>query len=91
MSRKDITASRIELALYDDRGGVQPPKSYAAEYWDGRAWKEAGQQVRKPEKPAGGQLNKVKFTPVGTTKARIVFTHADKARSGVTELLVWKE
>jgi hypothetical protein len=89
--RREITTSRIELAIYDDRGGVQPPTSYNVEYWDGQAWKAADRQVRRPEVPAGGQFNEVKFAPVRATKVRIDFTHAGKARSGVTEVLVWKE
>ncbi len=30
---------RVELAIYDDRGGVQPPESYQLEYLDGETWK----------------------------------------------------
>ena len=40
--------TRIELAIYDDRGGVQPPSKYEVEYWDGKAW----QVVRGVKKSA---------------------------------------
>ncbi len=33
--------SRIELALYDDRGGVQPPQSFEIEVWTARAGKQS--------------------------------------------------
>lgn len=36
-------------------------------------------------------INTVRFSRVTTTKLRVVFTHREKSRSGVTELEVWKE
>lgn len=88
---KDVTASRVELAIYDDRGGVQPPKSYTIQIWDGKEWTDVPNQVRKPEIPAGGQMNEVRFGPTTTSKLRVLFTHAGKARSGVSEIFVWKD
>ena len=79
------------LHLYDDRGGVQAPQSYALEYWDGSAWKPVGNETRSPEKPAGGQFNEAAFDPVMASKVRVVFTHRGKARSGVSEVFVWAE
>ena len=80
------------MGIYDDRGGVQAPASYAVEYWDGKEWKAVAEDVkRSPEKPTGGMFNEVRFTPVTASKVRIVFTHAGKSRSGVTEVLVWAE
>jgi hypothetical protein len=80
---------RVELALYDDRGGVQAPKNYAVQSWDGREWRDVRDQKKTPEKPAGGQWNEVRFAKVKARKIRVVFTHAGSARSGVTEILVW--
>lgn len=79
---------RIELAIYDDGGGVRAPKRYWAEYWDGKAWRAAANPRYQPEAPAGGRFNDVAFDPVETEKVRIVFEHAGSARSGVTELIV---
>jgi hypothetical protein len=47
--------------------------------------------VRTPAVPVGGMVNTVVFAPVTTTKVRVVFTHRGRARSGLTELTVWKE
>jgi hypothetical protein len=80
---------RIELAIYDDRGGVQPPTKYEVEYWDGTAWKPATRVKTSPEKPTGSQFNEVRFDRVKASKVRLVFTHAGKARSGVSEIFVW--
>ena len=87
---REITTSRVELAIYDDRGGVQPPKCYMLQLWDGQAWKEILNQKRNPEVPAGGVMNEVRFAPVSTNKLRVFFTHAGKARSGMSEIFVWK-
>lgn len=85
------TVGRVELHIYDDRGGVQPPQSYTVEYRDGDAWKEAANIKRSPAKPRGSAINTATFDPVKTTSLRIVFTHAGRSRSGLTEIEVWKE
>ena len=82
---------RVELAIFDDRGGVQAPESYAVEVWDGAAWRRPEQETRSPEKPAGGIMNTVAFAPVEAAKVRVVFTHRGKSRSGVSEVFVWEE
>lgn len=82
---------RVDLHLYDDRGGVQPPASYTVQSWDGAIWRDAANQKKSPPAPTGGMVNEVVFPPVSTAKVRIVFTHQGKARSGVTEIEIWKE
>jgi hypothetical protein len=83
--------SRIELGIYDDHGGVQAPTKYEIEAWDGKEWKPVANSKMAPETPAGGQFNEVRFDRVKTGKVRIMFTNRGEARSGVTEVLVWKE
>ena len=82
---------RLELAIYDDRGGVQPPKTYEIQYWDEKAWQPVANATRRPEKPLGSQWNSVSFKPVTSRKVRIVFVHQGAARSGVTEVMVWND
>jgi hypothetical protein len=83
--------SRIELAIYDDRGGVQAPAKFAVQYWDGQSWQEVAEAKKSPEKPAGGQLNEIRFARTKANKVRVVFTHAGKARSGVSEIFIWEK
>jgi hypothetical protein len=83
--------SRIELLIYDDRGGVQPPASYDIQSWNGAAWRDVPDQTRTPAKPVGSAVNTVTFPKLTTTKFRVVFTHKGQARSGVTEIMAWKE
>jgi len=61
------------------------------ETWTGTDWAEAKQQVAKPKTPAGGRANTITFTKINTQKIRIVFTHKGKARSGATEVEIWRE
>ena len=82
---------RVELYVYDDRGGVQPPKNYSVQFWKSGEWHDAERQVKTPEMPAGGVDNTVTFDRVKTAKVRVVFTHQGKARSGVTEMEAWRE
>lgn len=88
---KAIEFRRAELAIYDDRGGVQAPKSYKIEVWQDGRWKSVQQAVATPESPTGSEWNSVKFQPVTSSKLRIVFTHTGESRSGVTEVMVWNE
>ncbi len=82
---------RIDLHIYDDRGGVSAPESYEVQMWDGRTWKPAAGARRTPARPAGGRLNTIVFDKARTAKVRVVFTHGGKARSGVSEIEVWAE
>lgn len=82
---------RIELAIYDDRGGVQTPTNYEILAWQQDAWKPVDGFNCSPQQPTGNQWNSARFNPVSASKVRIVFTNQGKARSGVTEVMVWNE
>jgi hypothetical protein len=88
---KSQRVGRVELALYDDLGGVRAPASYTVQIWNGSSWQDVTDQKKTPEAPTGGQLNEVRFAPVQTAQLRVVFVHRDKARSGVSEIFVWEE
>jgi hypothetical protein len=83
--------SRAEIYLYDDRGGVQAPTSYAVQYFADGGWHDVTNPVKSPATPAGGAVNTISFTKVTASRLRVVFTHNGKARSGVTELELWKD
>ena len=77
---------RVDLMIYDDGGGVRAPKSYRIQTWDGSAWRDVEKPILDPAKPAGGVMNIATFDSERTNRVRVVFTHCDGARSGVTEL-----
>lgn len=82
---------RVELCLYDDRGGVQPPAAYAVQFWTGSEWREVSDPIKIPAEPVGSAVNTVTFARVTATRIRIVFTHRGAARSGLSELLMWRD
>jgi hypothetical protein len=82
---------RIELAIYDDRGGVQAPRGFELEYWDGANWQAIPDVEKTPQQPVGGELNTARFEPITASKLRIWFQHASPAKSGVTEVLIWND
>ncbi len=82
---------RVELALYDDHGGVQPPAGYTVQYLMDGQWRDAERQVKSPAVPTGSAVNTVIFAHVTAQKIRVLFTHRGDSRSGVTEMEVWKE
>ncbi|MCA9264532.1 MAG: discoidin domain-containing protein, partial [Planctomycetales bacterium] len=88
---KQVECRRVELAIYDDRGGVQPPDSYTIQVHNGSGWRDVEGMRKTPERPAGSQWNVATFSPVTTAKIRIVFLHHGQSRSGVTEVMVWNE
>jgi len=86
-----IEFRRVELAIYDDGGGVQAPAAYVVQYWTGTAWREVSHAEPSSDQPQGGQWNTIRFDPVESAKIRVVFTHRDGARSGVSEMMVWND
>jgi len=82
---------RVDMHIYDDRGGVQAPTSYVIEHWSGSEWKPVSNAKSTPETPTGGVINTVRFDRVTASKVRVVFTHKGNSRSGLTEIEVWKE
>ena len=70
-------------------GGVKLPKSYAVAVLRDGAWVAVDRQVNSPASPVGGAVNTAMFLPVATKKVRVVFTHQDNSRSGVTEIAIW--
>jgi hypothetical protein len=82
---------RAVLYIYDDGGGVQAPASYRVQYWADGEWRNTEKHLRDRVDPVGGIENIVTFSKVTTQKIRVVFTHKGKARSGVTELELWRD
>lgn len=82
---------RIELHLYDDKGGVQAPKTYRAQSWQAGHWLDIPQQSKTPSEPLGGACNTLQFPVVETQKVRIIFTNKAPAKSGLTEIEIWEK
>jgi hypothetical protein len=83
--------SRIELALYDDRGGVQAPQSMKVQFLQNDVWRDVVNPQSKPAQPTGGLWNEIRFDSVKSDKVRVIFTHRGQSRSGISEILVWEK
>ena len=86
---KTVQFKQVDLAIYDDRGGVQRPIEYNLEVWQGERWQPIKNLAQSPKEPAGSQWNVATFPTAKTSKLRILFTNRGRARSGVTEVMVW--
>lgn len=74
------------LYFYSDKRGVQPPKDYTVQYWNGKDWQEIQKLTKKPQQAVAG-LNISSFKEVNTPKIRLVFIHkTDKAFTGLYEI-----
>jgi len=82
---------RVDLAIYDDRGGVQPPSEYSLAIWKNDRWEKIQTVEKDPQQPLGSVWNKASFSPVTSSRLRISFTNKGNARSGVTEVMVWNQ
>jgi len=88
---KETVFNRVELAIYDDRGGVQTPLKYDLEIWRAGRWQAIDDVKRNPESPVGSQWNTASFSNQSSSKIRIQFTNRTPARSGVTEVMIWND
>jgi hypothetical protein len=82
---------RVELYIYDDRGGVRAPEKVNVQYFADGGWQDARNQQKSSPSPIGNMINTVTFSKTMTQKLRVVFTHKGKSRSGVTEVEAWPE
>ena len=88
---KETEFRRVELAIYDDRGGVQTPISIELQVGTDDGWTPIDQVTFSPEEPVGSQWTTASFAAVKSDKLRIVFQNRGAARSGVTEVMIWND
>ncbi|MBC7418480.1 MAG: discoidin domain-containing protein [Pedobacter sp.] len=79
------------LYFFDDKGGVQPPREFSIEYWDGINFKQVEAPQKKPSVPIA-DINTCSFKGVNTTKLRVVFTHKkEKVYTGLYEIELYNK
>lgn len=79
----------VALHFIDDGDSIRPPATYAISRWDNGAWTPLEERQRMPVSPEGGRANRVLLDRIETARLRVVLTHRDGARSGLTELEAW--
>ncbi|MFI6821122.1 discoidin domain-containing protein [Micromonospora sp. NPDC050187] len=85
------TVDDVWLYFRNDRATnrYRPPSSYTVQYLDGGTWVTAPGQVRNPG-TVRSNYNRVRFTPVTTSRLRVQLTHAAGFRTGLTEVQVYQ-
>jgi hypothetical protein len=84
----------VKLYFYDNKafgsGGntYRAPASYTVQYFDGSNWVDVPNQAHSPAVPAPN-YNDVTFTPVTTSKVRVVMNRAAGFAVGVKEIQVF--
>ncbi len=76
---------RMELAIYDDHGGVQVPQNTKFKLGRKTSGRRFSGLVRRTQQRCS-QWNIVRFAPVQSNKVRIVFHQQRSGSSGVTEV-----
>ena len=79
----------VKLYFLDDGNSIVAPASYELEYWNGTDWKTFPDQQRSSAKPMGHRSNAIHFPPMDVRKFRVVLTHAEGGKSGLTEIEAW--
>jgi hypothetical protein len=79
----------VKLYVLDDGEKITAPAKIELEYWKVIAWHKVADQKRTPETPAGHRANVIEFPTVATSKIRVTLTHAERGRSGLTEIEAW--
>ena len=85
------SVSDVRFYGYDDGDGVRPAAGYTLQYWTGSGWLEVPEQTHTPQVPVGNGLNRITFTPLTTSRIRLLFDNPPGAFVGVTELQSWSE
>ncbi|WP_143315941.1 DUF6055 domain-containing protein [Clostridium sp. HBUAS56017] len=82
---KKYTISQSDVYWFKDNGGIDVPKSYKIQYWNGNKWVDVKNAVGYGT--AINQYNTTTFTPVTTNSIRIQVVSNGSASTGILE---WK-
>ncbi|MEW5916503.1 MAG: glycosyl hydrolase family 65 protein, partial [Gemmatimonadota bacterium] len=74
----------VALHFIDDGDSIRVPASYALLRWESNAWAPLEERERAPAAPEGNRVNRVLLNRAETERLRVVITHRDGARSGLT-------
>jgi len=76
----------VSLAFYDDGKQFATPKQYTVQVWNGSDWTAVSGLKCQPAAPLSNGANTASFTPVKTTKLRVLFKNATPAATALVEL-----
>ncbi|MEU6076028.1 DUF6055 domain-containing protein [Micromonospora sp. NPDC047074] len=79
-----LTLNRAQVYLFDDNGGVRLPTSWKLQYWTGSAYADVPATSGHPTN--ANTYNTVTFSPVSTTRLRVVMQANGTASVGLLEV-----
>lgn len=82
---RTYTLSRSDVYWFKDHGGIDVPRSYSIQYWDGNVWRDV--QNAQGLGTNADAYNTTTFDPVSTTKIRLQISANAPASTGILE---WK-
>jgi len=82
---RTYTVSQTDVYWFKDNGGIDVPRSYKIQYWDGKTWRDV--KNAKGRGTRADTYNTTTFDPVSTTKMRLQMVSSDAASTGILE---WK-
>lgn len=77
------TVSQVKLYWFKDGGGIDVPKSYKIQVWNGNSWVNVSNASGFGT--ATDQYNTTTFTPINTSKIRVEMVSQDNASTGILE------
>jgi hypothetical protein len=82
---------RVVLYPLDDGpgAGVRAPARYDVELWRDGAWTPIATAARRPRVPVGRRANVVAFSPLATSRVRVLLTPQRGSALGLSEIEVW--
>lgn len=89
----DREVNRVKVYFVSDGNRLQPPKSFAIQYWSDGGWRSVENPARSGDTPVEG-LNSVSFDTVFSSKLRLVVENRSGERgqgayTGISELQVF--
>ncbi|HEU5396012.1 MAG TPA: hypothetical protein VFV81_02515, partial [Verrucomicrobiae bacterium] len=79
-----------KLYFYADGRGFKAPDRYTVQVWANGQWTEVAHARTLPRAPLANGENVVSFSPVMTTKLRVLLAHQPSAPVALVELKAFK-
>ncbi len=84
------TVSGVDLHLWAwESRGTAAPLEWSVDSWNGASWISVPDIHWAPARPLAMAVNTARFSPLNTSKIRVILRHASPRASAVSEIVVW--
>ena len=81
-----VRVGSVRLYFYGDGVKFRSPRGCAVQYWTGGGWVNAERVRKSPSHPLANGENVISFSPVNTSKLRVVFADPRRAAIALVEI-----